>query len=138
MKINGVQGCGKKMFAISLVAALTLAAVSAFSVFAAPAPGGVGSKTFESQLRAVEAARAWYNSFISNHKELMSAMKKEPNRTQYWLSQYALALSQAEAIVGRNTVATNEQQKLAGWLRTMHELQGRLTAAADNPPHPSH
>lgn len=116
------------------------------------------AKVWGKQFRDLEAARTWYNDFRSHPENF--AHSSDPAKTQQWLSQYAFALRQADAIIlGRSTTTTNNQnnangnnssnnnssngasvnrttsaqQDLAGWLHMMRELREKLTGDASDP-----
>ncbi len=143
----------KRMFAISLVVALVLAAVSAIAASAAPSPtaNAAATKVFGHQLRELDFDQAWLAKFKANRNNFVSV--KDPNQQRQWIKQYEFALVQADAIVaGRSTTTTNQsnsanssstnntnlsnlnqsqtrvmQQNLTGWLHEMRELQEKLT-----------
>ncbi len=108
------------------------------------------AKVWGKQFRDLEAARTWYNNFRSNSKNFTHS--SDPAKTQLWLSQYAFALRQADAIIaGRGMSTTKNQsstqtsngasvnrttsahQDLAGWLHMMRELREKLTGDANDP-----
>ncbi len=100
----------KKMFAISLVVALVLAAVSAIAASAAPSPtaNAAATKVFGHQLRELDFDRAWLAKFMANRNNFVNV--KDPNQQRQWIKQYEFALAQADAIVaGRNPTATTNQ-----------------------------
>ncbi len=137
---------GKKVFAVSVVMALILASLSAFSAFAAPAPTSaseISEQIFGNQLRELNLDRVWFNDFKANHSNFVNP--SEPNKLQQYLDQYGIALGKAEAIVkSRGTVvitskSTNaqvntltqldqtNQQDLAVWLHMLRDLRMKLS-----------
>ncbi len=146
MKRNGFRASisgGKKAIAISLAVALVLAAISVVGAFAAPSPKSGAARVFGNQLRELDFDRAWFNSARLDGANFVRT--SDPARAQQYLSQYAFALRQADAIVashGTNTTSSNTgssssnntnstnfgsaQGDLASWLHMMHGLQEKL------------
>ncbi len=106
----------KKMFAISLVVALVLAAVSAIAASATPPPptaNAAATKVFGHQLRELDFDRAWLTKFMANRNNFVNV--KDPNQQRQWIKQYEFALVQADAIVaGRNVTATSSSSNNNG------------------------
>ncbi len=131
----------KKIVILSTITAILTAALSAFSVFAAPSTLG---RTWGPQLGELQADRAFYDHFIANHKNF--ANTSDPAKLQIYLARYASDLAQAEAIVrnaanqepintkGMTTAQVNRQDQvhqtavsnLAVLLRDMRGLQTKL------------
>ncbi len=150
MNIKGFHAStsgGKKVVAVSLILALVLASISVIAAFAAPTKS---KSAFGSQLRELDFDRAWFNSARLNAANFVNT--SDPGRAQQYLSQYAFALNQADAIVagrGANTTNNNNngnnssssnssntnntnfgsaQGDLAQWLHMMRGLQGKLAS----------
>ncbi len=133
-----------KMFIVSLIMALVLASVSAFSVFAAPSTKSSSSRIFGAQLRDLNNDRVWLSNFKADRNNFVNAAK--PLKLQQYLNQFASDLAQASAIVAsRGTVVATSQStnaqvnsinnldnsteaKLAALLHDMRELREKLTS----------
>ncbi len=129
------------MFVVSSIMALMVAALSAFSVFAAPS---AASRSWGSQLSELQADRNFYDHFVANHKNFVNPSK--PIKLQVYLARYAADLSQAQAIIANpanaaltstknmSNAQVNRQDKahqtavgdLASLLHDMRELQMNL------------
>ncbi len=134
----------KKVAALSLALALILASISVINAVAAPpADPDPSVQVFDHQVRELNADKVWLSNFKS-HPEDMTAINSA--KEQQWLSRYAFALTQADAIVAGQgvTVTTNPsmeeqevtrlnrvdqsaEQNLATWLHEIHGLQQKLT-----------
>ncbi len=128
MKTNGLHAStsgSKKVIAVSIILAIVLAIISAIGVFAAPTQIGVFAaptqkSTFGEQISQLNFARAWFNSARLNAANFVHT--SDPAKAQQYLSQYAFALRQADAVVSGHGTSGD----LAKWLRVMHGLRQKL------------
>ena len=135
-----------KITVFSTVLAAILAAMSASSVFAAPATASTATNRdvamiWGVQFRDLQAERVFYDHIKLHPADIKNASK--PAEVQQYLGQYAFALTQAEAIVlhsspsGTANVKVNNrfeksltaQQELAMYLHMLRGLREKLQAA---------
>ena len=125
----------------AIIIALALAAISAVSVFAAPASNtrnNASIRIWGIQFRELQTDRTLYSKSKAHPEEIKGPSK--PAQNQQYLNQYAFALKQAEAIIGRgnpsstSSVQVNNryeksltaQQELAPYLHMISGLQVKL------------